>query len=43
VRDSISARMVEALGTTETQRFVELLRPIRRGLLDGGAFASIGR
>lgn len=35
--------MVDALGERDTRRFLELLKPIRRGLLDGGAFAMMGR
>ncbi|MEZ5244476.1 MAG: hypothetical protein R2707_05205 [Acidimicrobiales bacterium] len=35
--------MVDAVGVDEARRFVELLKPIRRGLLDGGAFAMMGR
>jgi hypothetical protein len=35
--------MVDAVGEDGTRRLVDLLKPIRRGLLDGGAFASIGR
>lgn len=35
--------MVDALGEDGTVRFIELLKPIRRGLLDGGAFAMMGR
>jgi hypothetical protein len=35
--------MVDAVGEDEARRLVELLKPIRRCLLDGGAFAMMGR
>lgn len=41
--DEACQPMIDAVGTTATERFVELLKPIRRGLLDGGAFALMGR
>lgn len=34
---------VEAVGEDGARRMVELLKPVRRGLLDGGAFANMGR
>lgn len=34
---------VEAVGEEGARRLIELLKPVRRGLLDGGAFASMGR
>jgi hypothetical protein len=49
-RDDIEERtnrasdaMVLAAGEENTRRVIDLLKPVRRGLLDGGAFASIGR
>lgn len=41
--DVACCRMVDAVGEGEARRLVDLLKPIRRGLLDGGAFASMGR
>ena len=41
--DVACAAMVRALGVQETGRLIDLLKPIRRGLLDGGAFARMGR
>ncbi|MEM7140008.1 MAG: hypothetical protein AAF548_03185 [Actinomycetota bacterium] len=38
-----SAAMVEAVGEVDARRFYDLLKPIRSGLLEGGAFAAIGR
>lgn len=35
--------MVHAVGEAGARRFVDLLKPVRRGLLDGGAFAMMGR
>ena len=35
--------MVDSVGEDETHRLVDLLKPVRRGLLDGGAFAMMGR
>jgi len=35
--------MITGAGEEVARRLVDLLKPIRRGLLDGGAFASIGR
>ena len=35
--------MVEGVGFDEARRFVDLLKPIRSGLLEGGAFAALGR
>lgn len=35
--------MIDAVGEDAARRFVDLLKPIRRGLLDGGAFAMMGR
>ena len=49
-RDDIETRtdvacqaLVDAVGEDSTKRFIELLKSIRRGLLDGGAFALMGR
>jgi len=38
-----SEALVAAVGEDETRRLVDLLKPVRRGLLDGGAFAMMGR
>ena len=38
-----SAGVVEAVGPDRTARLIALLKPVRRALLDGGAFAAIGR
>lgn len=35
--------MVDAVGDEAASRFVDLLKPVRRGLLEGGAFATMGR
>lgn len=36
-----SLPLVNALGTDDTQRLLDLLRPIRKALTDGGAFAAM--
>lgn len=41
--DIASLPLVEAVGPDRTQRFIDLVKPIRRALLDGGAFATLGR
>ena len=41
--DEACLAMVRAVGEDEARRLVELLKPLRRGLLDGGAFAMMGR
>ncbi|MEM9463913.1 MAG: hypothetical protein AAGA90_00990 [Actinomycetota bacterium] len=41
--DVASLPLVDAVGPDRTQRFIELLKPVRRALLDGGAFAAFGR
>ncbi len=41
--DQACQPMVDAIGVDETHRLIELLKPVRRGLLDGGAFALMGR
>lgn len=38
-----SQPMIDAVGEETASQFVDLLKPIRRGLLDGGAFAIMGR
>ena len=35
--------LVEAVGPDRTARLIDLLKPVRRALLDGGAFAAFGR
>ncbi|MEQ8839353.1 MAG: hypothetical protein RIB98_00065 [Acidimicrobiales bacterium] len=35
--------MVDVVGEAEALRLVDLLKPIRRALIDGGAFAGMGR
>ncbi|MDG2025970.1 MAG: hypothetical protein P8J50_02570 [Acidimicrobiales bacterium] len=35
--------MVDAVGPDETRRFIDLLKPVRGGLIEGGAFAMMGR
>ncbi|MGB0499868.1 MAG: hypothetical protein ACPGNP_01660 [Acidimicrobiales bacterium] len=35
--------MVDAVGPDRTARLIDLLKPVRRALLDGGAFAAFGR
>lgn len=39
--DRSSLPLVDAIGTDDTQRLIELLRPVRRALTDGGAFAAM--
>lgn len=41
--DQACVAMVDAVGASEAGRLVDLLKPIRRALIDSGAFASIGR
>lgn len=42
-RTNIAAlALVEAVGPDQTQRLIELLKPIRRALVNGGAFAALG-
>ncbi len=41
--DIAALPLVEAVGPDATQRFVDLLKPVRRALLDGGAFAALSR
>lgn len=41
--DAACGRMIQAVGDDGARRLVDLLKPVRRGLLDGGAFASMGR
>ncbi|MEM9521381.1 MAG: hypothetical protein AAGA37_18875 [Actinomycetota bacterium] len=40
--DVASLPLVEAVGPDRTQRFIDLLKPVRKALLDGGAFAAMG-
>lgn len=35
--------LVDAVGPEETRRLIDLLKPVRNGLLEGGAFAALGR
>ncbi|MDW3218583.1 MAG: hypothetical protein R8F63_08195 [Acidimicrobiales bacterium] len=35
--------MVDAVGADDTRRLIDLLKPVRDGLLEGGAFAAMGR
>lgn len=39
----VCARMVAAAGEADTRRFLDLLKPVRKGLLESGIFAGIGR
>lgn len=41
--DVASLPLVDAVGAEQTQRLIELLKPVRKALLDGGAFAAFGR
>ncbi len=41
--DEACLRLVNAVGETDTVRLLDLLRPIRKALLDAGAFALAGR
>ena len=41
--DIASMPLVDAVGPDRTERLIELLKPGRRALLDGGAFAALGR
>lgn len=41
--DTACMAQVDAIGPTDTERFIDLLKPIRGGLIDGGAFALMGR
>jgi Helix-turn-helix family len=41
--DLACAALVDAIGSDHSQRLVELLGPVRRGLIDGGALAMMGR
>lgn len=41
--DVASVPLIDAVGPDRTQRLIELLKPVRRALLDGGAFAAMGR
>lgn len=50
LRDDIEHRtdlaclpMVDAIGAADTRRLIDLLKPVRTGLLEGGAFAALGR
>lgn len=39
--DEASSPLVEAVGPTDTQRLLDLLRPVRTALNEGGAFAAM--
>ncbi len=41
--DIASIPLIDAVGPDRTQRLIDLLKPVRRALLDGGAFAALGR
>lgn len=41
--DHASLPLVEAVGPDQTVRLIELLKPLRKALIDGGAFAALGR
>ncbi|MEO0494030.1 MAG: hypothetical protein AAF081_11495 [Actinomycetota bacterium] len=41
--DRAALPLVDAVGPDQTARLLDLLKPVRRALLDGGAFAAIGR
>ena len=41
--DVASLPLVDAVGPDRTQRLIDLLKPVRKALLDGGAFAAMGR
>jgi hypothetical protein len=41
ITDTASIPLVEAIGAVDTQRLLELLRPVRKALTDGGAFAAM--
>ncbi len=41
--DLASAPLVEAVGPDQTARLLDLLKPVRRALIDGGAFAALSR
>ena len=38
-----SAAMLDAVGEQDARRMIDLLKPIRSGLIDSGAFAALGR
>lgn len=41
--DVASLPLVHAVGPDRTQRLIDVLKPVRRALIDGGAFAAMGR
>lgn len=41
--DAACVAMVDAVGADDAERLVDALKPIRKGLLEGGAFAALGR
>lgn len=41
--DEAALPLVEAIGTDDTRRLLELLRPVRKALTEGGAFAAMRR
>ena len=41
--DHASLPLVDAVGPDQTVRLIELLKPVRKALIDGGAFAAMGR